>query len=614
MAADAIGRLCGSMPDAFVAKQIKLLADLVISNREPSSRAGSAFALGSILYYVGGMAAGLHLRMVLGLLLSLATDPHPTVHLWALEALEKTINSSGLGFTSHVPSCLGAISSLVLSDTYDAEDVTSSMSNWALQSPTLPSLVRCLDAIINVVGPDLASSKKSRALIGTLLKALEHDADVMVVTESTRCYQHLILYVPESVNLRRFIQQLEKDITSGVPQSQQLSCEVIYGLMRKDSAKVFEFASKSFGDTLWSLLNQFGSVCTDSEEIIRCWMEQTATSDIYLWIAFSLKFLAHSGQLESRSPDDAKADGSATEPVEFIDEAAAFSTPAQLDGIGLRSASLRWQGVSFALTCLRRVVELNCNIAKREDNVSQLADNVGDLIRVAFTACTSVVVDIRLGGLRLLHDIIKVDPLPTGVSEIKGFAPASDPDFPDSPLLEQYQAQIASALTPAFAVDSSPEIAAEAISICAEFISSNIVKDVNNLPRLLKILIAGLQNIAGMLPKAPVLTVEDENGTVFLGELKIPSSNARLLLKLAVLSAWSEIQIQSTRWDYVEGIVAPYVSKLVPLWLSTLTAFATLQFDPEPTDGIMDENVMIDGDALYASKELLLRVRYSFFY
>ena len=72
-----------------------------------------------------------------------------------------------------------------------------------------------------------------------------------------------------------------------------------------------------------------------------------------------------------------------------------------------------------------------------------------------------------------------------------------DPDFPESTLLEQFQAQIGSALTPAFAADSSPEIAAEAISICAEFISSDIVKDVDHMGRLLKILVAGLVNIDG---------------------------------------------------------------------------------------------------------------------
>ena len=90
----------------------------------------------------------------------------------------------------------------------------------------------------------------------------------------------------------------------------------------------------------------------------------------------------------------------------------------------------------------------------------------------------------------LLSDLL--DP----TADKKGLAACLDPDFPESTLLEQYQAQIASALTPAFATDSSPEIAAEAISICAEFISSNIVKDIEHMGRLLRILVTGLNNVA----------------------------------------------------------------------------------------------------------------------
>jgi HEAT repeat-containing protein 5 len=91
-------------------------------------------------------------------------------------------------------------------------------------------------------------------------------------------------------------------------------------------------------------------------------------------------------------------------------------------------------------------------------------------------------------------------------------ASVTDPDFPESTLLEQYQAQIGSALTPAFAADSSPEIAAEAISICAEFISSNIVRDVEHMGRILKILVGGLQNVAGIGPHFnPKLTCQMKN-------------------------------------------------------------------------------------------------------
>lgn len=64
-------------------------------------------------------------------------------------------------------------------------------------------------------------------------------------------------------------------------------------------------------------------------------------------------------------------------------------------------------------------------------------------------------------------------------------------------LLEQYQAQISSALTPAFAVDSSPELAAEAINVCASFISTGIVTDVDRMGRILKTLVSALESFSG---------------------------------------------------------------------------------------------------------------------
>jgi len=178
-------------------------------------------------------------------------------------------------------------------------------------------------------------------------------------------------------------------------------------------------------------------------------------------------------------------------------------------------------------------------------------------------------------------------------------------------LLEQYQAQIASALTPAFAADSSPEIAAEAISICAEFISSNIVKDIEHMGRLLRILVIGLNNVAvgNMLPSYLVKWLGD---TILpsLGDLKVPSANAGLMLKLAILSAWAEIQIQSTHQKYLVDIVEPHINTLIPMWLAALSSYAKLHFEPEDSDGLVTEDILVDSEYLYASKEFLVQVIY----
>lgn len=81
----------------------------------------------------------------------------------------------------------------------------------------------------------------------------------------------------------------------------------------------------------------------------------------------------------------------------------------------------------------------------------------------------------------------------------KLFGKTPDPDFPEVTLLEQYQAQIGSALTPAFAADSSPELAAEAINVCATFIATGIVTDVDRMGRILKLLISALENFSSTL-------------------------------------------------------------------------------------------------------------------
>ena len=74
-----------------------------------------------------------------------------------------------------------------------------------------------------------------------------------------------------------------------------------------------------------------------------------------------------------------------------------------------------------------------------------------------------------------------------------------DPDFSEALLLEQYQAQVSSALTPAFGSDSSPDLAAAAVDVCATFISAGLVTDVDRMGRILKLLVTALETFTGKL-------------------------------------------------------------------------------------------------------------------
>lgn len=71
-------------------------------------------------------------------------------------------------------------------------------------------------------------------------------------------------------------------------------------------------------------------------------------------------------------------------------------------------------------------------------------------------------------------------------------------------MLEQYQAQITSALTPAFAGDSSPELASAAINVCGTFIATGLVKDVDRMGRILKLLVSCLNSFDSKLPQTNI--------------------------------------------------------------------------------------------------------------
>lgn len=91
-----------------------------------------------------------------------------------------------------------------------------------------------------------------------------------------------------------------------------------------------------------------------------------------------------------------------------------------------------------------------------------------------------------------------------------------------------------------------------------------------------------------------------------IGDLKGLSFNARIMVKMAVFSAWAQLQIASSEQHYLEAIVQPYTAKLTPLWLESLQEFARLRFEPEISSSGPASNSL---DDLYAAlnRETLLK-------
>lgn len=569
------------------------LVETIVANREPNARAGCAAALGCIHSQIGGMAAGLHLKTIVGVLMSLCNDPHPVVHFWALGGLERVANSAGLTFSPFASSSLGMLAQLYNADTHNEEAAVLSTSNIEMSFLTPVVISRCVDSLINVLGPDLQDVVKTRNLILTLLRQFQLEENPALVTESSKCLDHFSLYAPSFVDFEGYVRRLQGELRANNSLMRDVAVRGLSNLMKRDASAVVQTASDSLEDEIWLAFDDApdnGPLRT----MIKEWLQQTALTETELWIQRCQNIMTKTRIKAEAVPTTGVQAAAADIPD---DEVAGFATAAAGEGQvdpasdGISSQELlKWQTRNFAMSCLYELLVIAKEAILPDQTIPAevaLQAKVGDIVRMAFSASTAHVIELRVWGLKILDQVLTM------------FGKTPDPDFAEASLLEQYQAQIGSALTPAFAVDSSAELASEAINVSATFIATGIVTNVDRMGRILKLLVLGLENFA----KNPETTE--------IGDLKGLNSNARVMVKLALFSAWARLQVASTEQDYLNQVVQPYLAKLTPLWLSSLQEYARLRFEPDISGALGTSTQSSDLDEVYAAlnRETLLKVK-----
>ncbi|KAJ5041490.1 HEAT repeat protein-like protein [Bipolaris maydis] len=577
LAGEALGRLCNSSGNALTTTEVNYLVDQIVANREPNARSGYAVALGCIHSQLGGMAAGFHLKNILGILTSLGDDPHPVVHFWAMDSLSRVADSAGLSFSSYVTSTLGMLAHWYAADTHNEESASLPYSNIEIDIPTPAVIARCVDSTINVLGPDLQDVAKARDLIMTLVGLFQGDADELIVIESLRCQEHISLYAPGYMDFSGYVKSLQRSVESSSTQIRDMAIDGLHNIMRRNTEEVMRAAEPGLEDQLWHVLDR------DPEHevvrnIIRNWLHQTGLSDTATWVQRCHSVLTKTKKVETQDKIEQKPKAGAAEIQD--EEVAGFASASNApgaesgDGIQVSQELLKWQVRTFGMDCLSELVAMvSKEAAFREEApcVMALQQRVADVLRIR--------------GLKIIDQVLKL------------FGKTPDPDFAEVTLLEQYQAQIGSALTPAFAADSSPELAAEAVNVCATFIATGIVTDVDRMGRILKLLVSALENFSS------------ESETASIGDLKGLSSNAQVMVKMAVFSAWAELQIASAEQTYLRDVLKPHIAKLTPLWLASLREYARLRFEPDITSSMGSASLSGSLDTIYAAlnRETLLK-------
>ncbi|KAF7308406.1 Clathrin-coated vesicle protein [Mycena chlorophos] len=579
---ESIGRLANLGGTNFLTAQIKLLIDQIVNNRDPYARAGCALAFGAIYSHVGGLAAGPTLKTTVNILVSLSNDPHPVVHFWALTALATVMHAASLAYAPFVSSTLGMLLKVYTMESHEREGGTLLNSNLSGDCPAYPVVCQITDAIITILGPDMQESSRTRTLILNLVHEFSLESDDGIRVEAIKCLQHFLMFAPEHVDIPDLVRQFRVYLGASQRPLKLASINALYQLVQKDALAMSRLGGDRLVEDLFGMLDDDSSV-QGVRDVITGWLQQTVVHNPSAWIDLCQRIMSRT-TASQQVVDAAAGNGPRDDEGESLNVGLGGES-------GRKTGTSRWRTQLFALQCLHKICTIVATSNRKEHldiryartlNLppSQLLfSRVPDLIKMAFTASAAYVTEIRLEGLVVLRDVIEI------------FASSPDPAYDDALLLEQHQAPITAALTPAFSSDSTPEILASAVHACAVFVGCGVVKDVSRMGRILKLLTAALDQ-------------SKDSGMLSIGDTGELSPNASAMLRISTLSAWAQLEISSMQQAYLVDVIKPYRATLASLWLASLRDYASIRVDSE----FLHDTSSIAIDSSYSSlgKEVLL--------
>jgi hypothetical protein len=415
VSSEAFGRLANVVDSQqFLAGLMKTLVDQVVNNRDPQGRAGCSLALGAIYDHVGSLATGPLLKTTVNILVSLSKDAHPVVHFWALHSLARVVNAASLAYAPYVPGTLGMLLKIYVSPLHELEGGSITTSNASGDLPALQVACQIIDAAITVLGPDIQEAWRTRTLILDLVRRLMTEDDEGIRVEAIKCIQHFLLFAPDHVNIPDLITQFRSHLRSPRRPLKLVSIHALYQLVQRDAVLVSKIGGDELVRELFAMLDGDPSI-EGVRKIITSWLQQTVVYNPSAWIDLCQTIMSRT--TASQQVVEASNGGPS-----FDDEGASLSVGIASDSANTGPGNLtsRWRTQLFALQCLHEL----CTIIARSGRQEQLdiayarrlgfpiqgllVSRVSDLIKMAFTASTAYVTDIRLEGLVVLRDVIEV--------------------------------------------------------------------------------------------------------------------------------------------------------------------------------------------------------------
>ncbi|KAK7295809.1 hypothetical protein RJT34_18721 [Clitoria ternatea] len=468
---EGLGYLARFGNDIFTARMTRsLLGDL--NGATDSNYAGSiAFALGCIHRSAGGIALSTLVPATVSSISSLAKSSVANLQIWSMHGLLLTIEAAGLSFVSHVQATLSLAMDILLSDENGLVDIQQGVG-------------RLINAIVTVLGPELAPGSIFFSRSKSAIAEISCWQETSTMLESARFTQQLVLFAPQAVSVHSHVQTLLSTMSSRQPTLRHLAVSTLRHLIEKDPASVIV---EQIEDNLFFMLDEE----TDSEigNLVRTTIMRLLYASCPLspshWIsvcrkvvlATSMRNIENNNIVANDNHDgDSRLNlGDDENMVSGSDSIQSYRFQAST-GAANREKYLRYRTRLFAAECLsylpdavgRNPAHFDLILARKEHAGGRatrdwLVLHLQELISLAYQISTIQFENMQPVGVCLLGTIVDK------------FEKVVDPELPGHLLLEQYQAQLVSAVRTTLDTSSSPSLLEAGLHLATKILTSGII-------------------------------------------------------------------------------------------------------------------------------------------
>ncbi|XP_020224658.1 protein SWEETIE isoform X2 [Cajanus cajan] len=468
---ESLGYLARFGNDIFTARMTRSLLGDLNGASDPNYAGSIALALGCIHRSAGGIALSTLVPATVSSISSLAKSSVANLQIWSMHGILLTIEAAGLSFVSHVQATLSLAMDILLSDENGLVDIQQGVG-------------RLINAIVTVLGPELAPGSIFFSRSKSAIAEISCWQETSTMLESARFTQQLVLFAPQAVSVHSHVQTLLSTLSSKQPTLRHLAVSTLRHLIEKDPASVIV---EQIEDNLFYMLDEE----TDSEigNLVRTTIMRllcaSCPSCPSHWISVCRKVVLATSMRNTENNNIAANDNSDGDsrlnlgddenmvPGSNSMQSHKFQGPI---GATNREKYLRYKTRLFAAECLshlpdavgRNPAHFDLFLARKEHASGQatgdwLVLHLQELISLAYQISTIQFENMQPVGVGLLGTIVDK------------FEKATDPELPGHLLLEQYQAQLVSAVRTTLDTSSSPSLLEAGLHLATKILTSGII-------------------------------------------------------------------------------------------------------------------------------------------